>query len=62
MANQTIGVMLYALLCGYPPFLSENEDEIKRKILKGKFKFGDDWENISNEAKDLITRMLVPES
>jgi calcium-dependent protein kinase len=23
------GVMLYALLCGYPPFLSENEDDVK---------------------------------
>ena len=31
--------MLYVLLCGYPPFYSDNDDEIKRKILKGKFKF-----------------------
>jgi calcium-dependent protein kinase len=55
------GVMLYALLCGYPPFLSENEDEIKRKIMRGKFKFGEDWDSISDEAKDLICKMLVPE-
>lgn len=54
--------MLYALLCGYPPFLSENEDEIKRKIIRGKFKFGKDWDNISDEVKDLISRILVPES
>jgi calcium/calmodulin-dependent protein kinase (CaM kinase) II/calcium/calmodulin-dependent protein kinase I len=54
--------MLYALLCGYPPFLSENEDEIKRKIMRGKFKFGEDWDYISDEVKDLISRILVPES
>jgi hypothetical protein len=31
--------MLYVMLCGYPPFLSENEDEIRHMILKGKFIF-----------------------
>ena len=41
----SIGVMLYALLCGYPPFFSEDNDHIKRKILRGKFKF--DSKNIT---------------
>lgn len=42
------GVMLYALLCGYPPFYSTDDDAIKRKILKGKVKFeGEEWLNIS---------------
>lgn len=54
--------MLYALLCGYPPFFSDDNDVIKRKILKGKIKFeGEEWDIISNEAKDLISKMLVPE-
>ena len=54
--------MLYALLCGYPPFYSLDSDAIKRKILKGKVKFeGEEWINISTEAKDLISKMLVPE-
>ena len=32
--------MLYTLICGYPPFLADNEDEVKKKILKRDFKFG----------------------
>jgi hypothetical protein len=39
--------MLYALLCGYPPFLSDNEDAMKKKILKGKFEFGGKLLNMS---------------
>lgn len=54
--------MLYALLCGFPPFYAREEKDIKKKILKGKVKFDVEiWENISLEARDLITKMLVPE-
>lgn len=53
------GVILYILLCGYPPFGGRNEDEIIAKVKKGKFTFDkDDWENVSSEAKDLIKLML----
>ena len=34
-----IGVMLYIMLCGYPPFYGESQDEIKKRVLKGKVKF-----------------------
>lgn len=54
--------MLYALLCGFPPFYSMDDEVIKRKILKGKVKYDMDiWCNISEEARDLISKMLVPE-
>ena len=49
------GVMLYVLLCGYPPFFGETQEEIISKIREGKLEFEDEvWENISVLAKDLI--------
>ncbi len=33
------GVILYILLCGYPPFSGRTEEEIMRKIKLGKYDF-----------------------
>jgi calcium-dependent protein kinase len=33
------GVILYVLLCGYPPFYGENEKEILMEIKQGKLVF-----------------------
>ncbi|CAD8208692.1 unnamed protein product [Paramecium pentaurelia] len=53
------GVILYILLCGYPPFTGKNENEIFEKVKTGKFKFPiEEWDSISREAKNLIQRML----
>jgi calcium-dependent protein kinase len=53
------GVIMYILLCGYPPFNGETDNEILNKIKTGKFVFPEEeWDNISDEAKDLITKML----
>ena len=50
---------MYILLCGYPPFNGESDNEILNKIKTGKFVFPEEeWDNISEEAKDLITKML----
>jgi calcium-dependent protein kinase len=54
------GVIMYILLCGYPPFNAESDNEIMNKIKIGKYSFpDDDWIDISYEAKDLITKMLT---
>ena len=54
------GVILYIMLCGYPPFDAENEDEILLKVKEGKFEFPkEEWKNISKEAIDLINKMLT---
>lgn len=68
------GVILYILLCGYPPFGGSSENEILNKVKLGKYKFDgniififfdlfflkeDDWSGISNEAKSLISKMLT---
>eukprot|EP01126_Amoeba_proteus_P019715 TRINITY_DN2020_c0_g4_i6.p1 TRINITY_DN2020_c0_g4~~TRINITY_DN2020_c0_g4_i6.p1 ORF type:complete len:139 (+),score=28.35 TRINITY_DN2020_c0_g4_i6:291-707(+) len=53
------GVIVYILLCGYPPFYSENESDLFELILRGDFTFHSPyWDNISAEAKDLITCCL----
>mmetsp|Transcript_14812 Transcript_14812/g.22961 ORF Transcript_14812/g.22961 Transcript_14812/m.22961 type:complete len:144 (+) Transcript_14812:591-1022(+) len=54
------GCILYILLCGYPPFYGENEKEIMKMISKGQFDFdGEEWDSISDEAKNLISRLIT---
>ena len=53
------GVILYILLSGNPPFNGANDNEIYKKISLKKFDFPPKYfDNISNEAKDLISKML----
>lgn len=58
------GCILYILLCGYPPFYGEDDQEILRAVIRGQFEFeGDEWLEVSEEAKDLISRLICkPES
>lgn len=59
------GVICFILLCGYPPFTSENEsnqDELFDAILAGDFQFAPPyWSKISQHAKNLVTCMLTVE-
>lgn len=53
------GVILYILLCGYPPFNGDNDTEILMAVKKGAFTFPqEEWDVISKDAKNLITDML----
>ena len=55
------GVILFILLCGYPPFVSPTNDqeELFDAILAGTFEFASPyWDDASESAKDLITLML----
>jgi doublecortin-like kinase 1/2 len=55
------GVILYILLCGYPPFVSQDNDQEKLFdcILSGQYDFPDEyWKDVSNLAKELIQNML----
>ncbi|KAI4319556.1 hypothetical protein MLD38_033141 [Melastoma candidum] len=54
------GVIIYILLCGVPPFWDETEQGIFEQVLKGDLDFeSEPWPSISDEAKDLVRRMLV---
>lgn len=56
----SIGVLFYILLCGYPPFYGDTDNDILRRVKKGVFDFkGKEWKNVSNEAKDLIKCCLT---
>jgi len=53
------GCILYILLCGYPPFYGDDDQEILQMVAKGKFDFdGEEWDDISKEAKDLIKKLI----
>ncbi|XP_028824279.1 serine/threonine-protein kinase DCLK2 isoform X2 [Denticeps clupeoides] len=55
------GVITYILLCGFPPFHSEKnqQEELFNQILQGKLEFPSPyWNNIGAAAKELIGHML----
>ncbi|KAF9675652.1 hypothetical protein SADUNF_Sadunf09G0054600 [Salix dunnii] len=56
----SVGVMLYILLSGVPPFWAESEHGIFNAILRGHIDFtSDPWPSISPQAKDLVRKMLA---
>ncbi|KAJ3669131.1 hypothetical protein LUZ60_011081 [Juncus effusus] len=56
------GVILYILLCGVPPFWAETEQGVAQAILRGNIDFKrEPWPNVSDNAKDLVRKMLEPD-
>ena len=56
----SVGVIIYVSLVGYPPFIEEDQRVLFRKIRLGEYCFyDDDWTDISEESKDLISKLLV---
>lgn len=71
----SLGIILYILLCGYPPFTGRCGDDcgwdrgetcqacqdmLFTSIQDGEYGFpNEDWDQISEDAKDLISHMLV---
>jgi calcium-dependent protein kinase len=54
------GVILYILLCGYPPFNGETDTDIMKAVKKGSFEFpAEEWSTVSKNAKDLVAKMLT---
>nr|XP_046181838.1 serine/threonine-protein kinase DCLK2-like isoform X2 [Oncorhynchus gorbuscha] len=55
------GVITYILLCGFPPFRSEDnlQEDLFDQILVGRLDFpAPYWDNVTDSAKELIGRML----
>ena len=56
----SIGVIAYILLGGYPPFNERTQKALFSKIKRGKYEFHEDyWKNVSSEAQDFISKLLV---
>ncbi|KAK6162407.1 hypothetical protein DH2020_002248 [Rehmannia glutinosa] len=59
--NWTLGVLCYEFLYGVPPFEAESQKDTFKRIMKVDLSFPSTSE-ISAEAKDLISRLLVKDS
>ena len=58
------GVIAYIMLCGFPPFISmeNNQEELFELILAGAFTFPTPyWDLVSVAARSLVTAMLTLE-
>lgn len=59
--NLSAGIILYILLCGYPPFSCNTGEQadLFDLILVGDYEFPpEQWDGISEDAKDLIMKMI----
>jgi len=59
----SLGVIMYILICGYPPFYSHHGQPIspgmKKRIRSGQYEFPKpEWTNVSTECKNLIKLCL----
>eukprot|EP00296_Roombia_truncata_P000160 JP435823.1.p1 GENE.JP435823.1~~JP435823.1.p1 ORF type:complete len:353 (+),score=95.56 JP435823.1:59-1117(+) len=51
-----LGVLIYEMLVGYPPFYSEDRMALYQNILSGKIEFP---RHVSRQARDLISKLLT---
>jgi len=55
----SVGVIMYILLSGRPPFTGATDEAMLEKVRQGVWKFqGDCWTQVSEDAKALIRMML----
>eukprot|EP00899_Mesostigma_viride_P008123 jgi/Mesvir1/17311/Mv07707-RA.2 len=56
----SLGVILYILLCGYPPFYAKTNRGKQEMIVQAKYDFDDPvWDTVSDSAKSLVKQMIV---
>merc|ERR1712206_26406 len=55
----SLGVIMFVLLCGYPPFYGDTDADVLAKVRLGSYTFNPkDWKQVSADAKELITCLL----
>ena len=57
----SLGVVLYMLLSGHQPFRDNSNQMLQEKIVAGKYEpmTGPRWHGVSDDAKDLVVKLLV---
>lgn len=54
----SVGVIVYILLSGAPPFVGQDKEQIYEAIVSAPLNFGNKFARVSNEAKDFIRLCL----
>ena len=55
-----LGVILYSMLAGFPPFYNESNPALIRQIRRAEFAFHSPyWDDVSAEARALVSGLLV---
>jgi calcium-dependent protein kinase len=56
----SMGVILYILLSGSPPFFGQGDEEIIKSVTRGVYYVEEEpWPDVTESAKDLIAKLLV---
>jgi calcium-dependent protein kinase len=54
------GVIMYTLLCGYPPFRGRTDAEVLQNVRRGLYDLKPrEWSHISDDAKQLLRKLLT---
>jgi serine/threonine protein kinase len=54
-----LGCVLYALLCGFPPFRHADTEALKEIVAGGEYNFLSPWwDDISDSAQDIVSCLL----
>jgi len=51
----TLGILIYEMLVGQPPFVADNQIDTYHKIMRGKYKIP---QNFPKDGKDMISKLL----
>ena len=55
----SMGVIMYIMLCGKPPFGGKHNKDIINNVLNSTYSMKSEiWNTVSDEAKDLISKLL----
>ncbi|CAE7513405.1 CPK2, partial [Symbiodinium sp. KB8] len=55
----SMGVIMFTIMCAYPPFWGNTEADIYSRIRKGMYRFqGAEWQRRSDDAKDMVRSLL----
>eukprot|EP00960_Hanusia_phi_P063613 765521-Hanusia_phi.AAC.7 len=56
----SVGVIVYVMLCGFPPFYQTSTPALFKEICKGEFSFPSPyWDGISQQAKNFVMKTIV---